>query len=86
MIARCEPPPQRISVAEETERLDGLIVDIDRNIFPIQRTNEAVAFGGFGHMIRNHMALHGREQNASVFIFCDKPIGYLHKRSADVLT
>ena len=86
MIARCEPPPQRVPIAEKTECLCGLIVDIDRNIFPIKRTDEAVALSGFYQMIGKHLTLYWREQNAGIVVFCDKTIRCLGERSADVLT
>ena len=86
MIARCEPPPQRVPIAEETERLCGLVINIDREISPLKRTDEAVALSSFNQMIGKHLTLHGREQNAGMVVFCDKTIGCLGERSADVLT
>ena len=85
VVAGCEPPPKRVPVAEKPHRFGGLIIDKDRDVFPIARADEAIAFGRFREVVAVK-TLHGREQNAGAVVLRDQALGCLRENCADVLT
>ena len=75
-------------VTEKTEGFGRLVIDVECDVLPLERTDEAVAFSGFDEMIAvvDHVAMHGREQNTGMIVLCDEAIGCFNKWRVDVLT
>ena len=55
-----ESSPKCMAIAEKTEGFGGLVIDIERDVSAIKRSDEAIAFGGFDEMVAvvDHIAKH----------------------------
>lgn len=60
-VSGSEPAPKCVAIAEKTEGFGRLLIDVERNVFAIEWTDETVTLGAFDEMIavKDHIATHG---------------------------